>query len=579
MVKKLLGLLDKDQKVKVCILLILMIFGALLETVVVSLVMPLISVIMNPNMIHNNNYLNVVYSFLGCRSNNQFLIFIICLLIGGYIFKNIFLFFMYYAQAKFVTRNQFEMSQKLLTNFVNKPYEYYLNVSTGNIIRIIQGDVGNVFSLLNNVLQFLTEMFVAICLVILLLIIDPLMTVAIMLILMFTMFGSKAIFKKPLNKAGEESQYYSSLMNNWLIQSIQGIKDVKISNKERHFIKQYEINGEKSIVAQRKNAVLSQAPRLIIEATSMCGMLAVVAILLASGREIESMLAQIAAFAMAAVRLMPSANRMNTFLNAISFLEPSLNTVCDDIDTAQMLKAKTVIEDTNVKRLDEIKEQIEIKGVEYTYPNTDEALFHNANMTIPVGKSVAIVGTSGAGKTTIVDILLGLLEPQKGQILADGVDVKTNYEGWLAKIGYIPQSIFMIDDTIKNNIAFGLQEDEIDEDRVWKVLEDAQLAEHIRALPNGINTGIGEKGVRMSGGQRQRLGIARALYHNPEILVFDEATSALDNDTEAAIMESINKFQGEKTMVIIAHRLGTIKDCDLVYRVENGEVILEKGQL
>lgn len=200
-------------------------------------------------------------------------------------------------------------------------------------------------------------------------------------------------------------------------------------------------------------------------------------------------------------------------------------------------------------------------------------------MTIPVGKSVAIIGPSGAGKTTIVDVLLGLLDPQEGEIVADGVDVKQNYASWLSKIGYIPQTIFMIDDTIKNNIAFGVPEREIEEERVWEVLEEAQLADHIRSLPNGINTGIGEKGVRMSGGQRQRLGIARALYHNPEILVFDEATSALDNDTEAAIMESINHFRGKKTMVIIAHRLGTIKDCDLVYKVDNGRITLEKGNL
>ncbi|MCI8409686.1 MAG: ATP-binding cassette domain-containing protein, partial [Lachnospiraceae bacterium] len=191
-------------------------------------------------------------------------------------------------------------------------------------------------------------------------------------------------------------------------------------------------------------------------------------------------------------------------------------------------------------------------------------------------KSIAIIGASGAGKTTIVDIILGLLYPQKGKITIDGIDIQEDYYGWLNKIGYIPQTIFMLDDTVKNNIAFGLQSEDIDEVRVWKALEDAQLSEHIRSLPEGINTEIGEKGVRFSGGQRQRLGIARALYHNPEILIFDEATSALDNDTEAAIMESINRFQGEKTMIIIAHRLETIKNCDLVYRVEKGKIVLEK---
>lgn len=579
MIRNLNGLLDRKQKGNVFFLLVLMIIGALLETVVVSLVMPLVQVIISPNMIQDTSYLRIIYQLLGCNSNNEFLIMIILALILGYIVKNTFLYFMYYEQSKFVTENQFAMSKRLLTNFVNKPYEYYLNASTGNIIRIIQGDVGNVFALLNNVLQFLTELFVAVCLVILLVVVDPAMTIVIMLILAITMFLSKQAFKGKLNKAGEEAQHYNGMMNKWMIHTIEGIKDIKILNKERHFVQRYDENGKLSAVAQRKNAILSQAPRLIIEAVSMCGMLAMIVVLLASGRPIEGMLPQMSTFAMAAVRLMPSANRMNTYLNAISFLEPSLRTVCEDIDTSNMLKNKTTIKDNNKYPLDVIQDKIELKNIIYAYPKAETYLFHGANMTIPVGKSVAVIGTSGAGKTTIVDILLGLLEPKSGSILADGVDVKTNYEGWLAKIGYIPQSIFMIDDTIKNNIAFGISEKEIDEDRIWKVLEDAQLAEHICSLPKGIDTGIGEKGVRMSGGQRQRLGIARALYHNPEILVFDEATSALDNDTEAAIMESINRFQGEKTMIIIAHRLGTIKDCDIVYRVENGEIKLEKGNL
>lgn len=579
MVKKLLGLLNRKQKANIVFLLVLMVIGALLETVVVSLVMPLVTVIMNPNMIHDTKWLKRIYDCLGCKTDNGFLIAIIITMIVGYAFKNIFLYFMYYQQAKFVTENQFKMSKQLLSNFLNKPYEYYLNASTGNIIRIIQGDVGNVFALLNNLLQFLTEGFVAASLVVLLLAIDPLMTVIIIIILLGTMVGSKMIMKDKLTKAGEESQHYSGMMNKWMIHSIEGIKDIKILHKEDSFVQIYEENGKKNTIAQRKNATMSQAPRLLIEGISMCGMLLMIALMLAGGREISGMLAQIAAFAMAAVRLMPSANRMNTYLNAISFLEPSLRTVCEDIDTTEMIKKAKKKQKIAETPLDEIKDKIEMKDICYHYPNTEEAIFQHVGMTIPVGKSVAIIGSSGAGKTTVVDILLGLLEPQAGKILADGVDVKQNYAGWLSKIGYIPQTIFMIDDSIKNNIAFGVPERDIDEKRVWEVLEEAQLADHIRSLPRGIDTGIGEKGVRMSGGQRQRLGIARALYHNPEILVFDEATSALDNDTEAAIMESINHFRGQKTMVIIAHRLGTIKDCDLVYRVDNGTITLEKGSL
>lgn len=223
-----------------------------------------------------------------------------------------------------------------------------------------------------------------------------------------------------------------------------------------------------------------------------------------------------------------------------------------------------------------VKKSIELRDITYHYPNSEPLIFDHANMEIPVGAAVGIVGTSGAGKTTVVDILLGLLEIQTGGVYADGVNIKENYRSWLKNVGYIPQMIFMLDDTIRKNVAFGIAEEEIDEDRLWEVLREAQLDEFVKSLPEGVDTSIGERGIRISGGQRQRIGIARALYYDPEVLILDEATSALDNDTEAAIMDSINSLHGRKTLIIIAHRLQTIEKCDMVYRVENGKAVLEK---
>lgn len=575
-IKNLQKLLDKNQKRKVLLLLIMMIFCAGFEMTTVTLIIPLVSVIMNAEMIQTNAYLKYFYDLFDMKTENQFLILLVLTLCAAYIIKNIFMLLLYNLQANFVTKNQFKLSKELLENFMNRPYEYYLNASTGDIIRIIQWDVGNVFMLLNNLLSFVSELFIFVALVVLLLVVDWGMTLGIAMLLGVTMFVTKFAFKKPLVRAGEKTQKYSSIMNKWLLQSIEGIKEIKILHKEKKFIYQYELNGKKNAKVQKQNAVLSQTPRLLIETVSMCGMLGIIAIILANGRHIENMLPQIAAFGMAAVRLMPSANRMNTYLNAISFLEPSLITVCDNIAYVPERKSAKEIYNNGEIREKDLSSEIVLSHIQYAYPNVETNLFEDANMTIPAGKSVAVIGASGAGKTTIIDILLGLLEPQKGSVLFDGIDVTTDYNGWLSKIGYIPQSIFMLDDTIKGNIAFGLDDKDVDENRVWEVLEDAQLAEHIRSLPDGIYTEIGEKGVRLSGGQRQRLGIARALYHNPDILVFDEATSALDNETEAAIMDSINRFQGKKTMVIIAHRLGTIKDCDYIYKVENGKIYLDK---
>ena len=294
----------------------------------------------------------------------------------------------------------------------------------------------------------------------------------------------------------------------------------------------------------------------------------------------EELLPKIAVFGLAAMRLMPSANRINNYTTSISYLEPFLWNISDhlqdDINDSNVVYDESAYRGrVSVEKLPVTKE-ICLSDISYKYPNTDVYIFKDAHMTIPVGAAVGVVGTTGAGKTTIIDILLGLLKLESGTITADGVDISTNYQGWLKNIGYIPQTLFMTDSTIRNNVAFGYADDEIDDERVWEVLKEAQLDEFVRGLPDGLDSSIGERGIRISGGQRQRIAIARALYEDPEVLVLDEATSALDNDTEAAIMDSINILAGKKTLVIIAHRLQTIEKCNMVYRVENGKISRER---
>jgi len=319
----------------------------------------------------------------------------------------------------------------------------------------------------------------------------------------------------------------------------------------------------------------------MIEMVSVCSMLAFIAYMIYIGKEIETLVTTLGAFAMAAMKLMPSANRIVAALNQIAFQEPSLDKLLQDLALFEedeikysKYKKQNLTENRNILSFND---KIELRNITYSYQGSDKLILDNANMVIPIGKSVGIVGASGAGKTTAVDILLGVLLAQKGEILTDGINVMENYSEWLANIGYIPQNIFMLDDDIKSNIAFGVPEKLQDEEMVWKAIKEAQLEDFVKELKDGIHTQIGERGMRLSGGQRQRLGIARALYLNPKILVFDEATSALDNETEAAIMSSINSLHGKKTMIIIAHRLQTIKDCDIVYRVGDGRIIEERS--
>jgi ABC-type multidrug transport system fused ATPase/permease subunit len=288
------------------------------------------------------------------------------------------------------------------------------------------------------------------------------------------------------------------------------------------------------------------------------------------------MISLFAAFGTAAMSLLPAASRINNQMTSMAFNEPFFFNVSDNL-----------IEETNDENTDisyavvakeklPVTREVKMDGITYHYPNSDKLIFDNASVSFPIGKSIGIVGPSGAGKTTVIDILLGLLNLQGGRVLADDVDIKTHYREWLANVGYIPQMIFLLDADIRKNVAFGIPEEEIDDDKLWYALKEAQLDEFVKTLPEGVHTGIGERGIRLSGGQRQRIGIARALYNDPEVLILDEATSALDNDTEAAIMDSVNRLHGKKTLIIIAHRLQTIEKCDMVYRVENGQITKER---
>ena len=356
---------------------------------------------------------------------------------------------------------------------------------------------------------------------------------------------------------------------------------IHLNDKIDYFTDRYQRNAAGYADYQIKNNVLTNLPRLLIETVAIVGILLYVAFSMAAGVEMASLLPLISAFALAAMRLLPSVNRVNTYMANIAYYESALNYIYENVDTDALNRQEELdakrLADTNTTPVT-LNKEIALSNITFSYPNTDKKIFDNADMMIPVGKSVGVVGASGAGKTTIVDVLLGLLEPQNGTITSDGTNIFDNYGAWLSHVGYIPQTIYMLDDSIRNNIAFGVKEEDIDDARVWEVLEQAQMKEFVEGLPDKLNAQIGEGGVRISGGQRQRLGIARALYHNPELIIFDEATSALDNDTETAIMEAIDKLHGQKTIVIIAHRLRTIENCDMIYEVKDGKMELKSSR-
>lgn len=578
-IKKFDKLLNTKQKSRLVILAIITIVGAFLEVIGVSLMLPLITAIMQPDIIITNKYIAFVCRLLDLHSHRTFVIVCIIAVICIFIFKDFFLMMEYYLQARFVYNNQFATQQKILSGFLNRPYEFFVGVESGEILRVIQSDVTNTYVLLTTLLGMFTESVVALAISITIFVIDPLMTMFVVVMMAFAVIFISKLIKPILKRKGEERHIHYSLMYKWILQSIIGIKEVKVGSKEEFFKANFEISGRKYISAEKWSNVFSNIPRLIIEMVSVCSTLAFIAFMIYKGKEIETLVPTLGAFAMAAMKLMPSANRIVAAINQMVFQEPSLDKLLIDIKLFEEdeLRYADYRKDTSEKLVKglTITNKIELKDIVYHYQNSDELILDKANMVIPVGKSIGIVGASGAGKTTVVDILLGLLLAKEGEVLADDVNVMEHYSEWLSNIGYIPQSIFMLDDDIKSNVAFGVKKEDQDEERVWEALREAQLEDFVRGLKDGIHTQIGERGMRLSGGQKQRIGIARALYSNPAVLIFDEATSALDNETEAAVMSSINGLHGKKTMIIIAHRLQTIKECDMVYRVGDGKIVEE----
>ncbi len=581
-VKKLMVLLDKRQKRIMVLLILLMLVGAVLETAGVSMVVPAMQVVMDAHAVEKYRYLQVICDICRLSYDDTRGLMMVTMLALVVIFavKNIFLFFQQKAQLKFVYTNQFATSRRMMINFMERPYEYYLNADTSVIQRSITSDVNNMYGLILSLLQLISEVIVFVCLIAVSFKADVWMTVTVTVLLVAVLMIIKGILKPIMKKAGEENQEYYSGLYKWIDQSVMGIKEIKIANKENYFINEYAKCGAGYVNAVQRYNLYNATPRLLIETVAIAGMIFYMLFQLLRGTPVSDILPQVTALGVAAMRLIPCANRINNHLTAISYFEPFFMGVSDNLqeeirDESINYDERAYQTQAEIEKL-EIKDKIELKDIVYKYPNTEIFIFDHADMEIPVGKAVGIVGTSGAGKTTVVDIMLGLLRLQSGRILADGVEVRRHYRSWLKNIGYIPQTIFMIDASIRRNVAFGYGDDEIDDEKVWYALKEAQLDEFVKGLPEGLDTSIGERGIRISGGQRQRIGIARALLEDPEVLVLDEATSALDNETEAAIMDSINRLHGRKTLVIIAHRLQTIEKCDMVYRVEKGKMCRER---
>ena len=570
MYKKLSYIFSKRDKYKIALLLCIMVAGSFLELLGVAGFQPFVNIIMMPDSIQENPYLARIYQMFGCSTTESFLTVVALGIIVIYVVKNVYLWVEQNLIMKFTYGMQQKLSTRLLTTYLSEPYTFHLNKNIAELQRSMQEDTGLFTQVLMHTLQLVAEVVVCIVLGVYLFTVSNSITVVIVGLLILCVVLFTKITKRFTEQLGKEAQVYKGKLYQWVNQSLGGVKEVKVLNREEFFVSSYKKYYGLYIKGVRINRLLSITPKYMVEAVCMTGLLIAIIIKLNFGHgELENFIPQLATFAVAAFRLLPSVGRINEHVNNILYAVPSVDLIYGDL--------KGIEDYQESKGEEEGKEWsfehgITAKHITYAYPNTDTNVLEDANCVIPKGKTVAFIGSSGAGKTTMADIILGLLAPQRGKILVDDIDVFKNLTMWHHQIGYIPQVIYLSDDTIRNNIAFGIHEDQIDEEAVRTALKKAQLAEFVDTLPDGLDTIVGDRGVRLSGGQRQRIGIARALYHDPEILVLDEATSALDNETETAVMEAIESLQGSKTMIIIAHRLTTIQNADIIYEVGDGKV-------
>ena len=511
--KKFSQILTGHQKLRIFELAVLMVIGGFLEMFSVSLVLPFMDAVMQPETTMEKWYVRWVCELLDLHSPRTFLVAMALALAVVYIAKNVYLLLEFNVQYRFVYGNMLAMQRRVLRSYINRPYEYFLKVSSGEIIQVITGNVPHAFSLLQSLLAMFTELIVSGMLIAVVFVVAPLPTITIAAVLLLLLVAINFFIKPVLRKAGLSQQNAGMGMNKWLIQSIQGIKELKIMGKEEFFQNNFDVYGTTYVNSLRKNQILGVIPRFFIEALSMSTMFFIVAALIYRGNDLETIIPMLTAVAMAAIRLLPSVNRISQGLAGIAYYEPMLDKLIENLrelgDGEKVSLDPNGMDWTDVEKqanLSSFQDTIELHSISFRYPEGENDVLSDAGLTIQKGESVGIVGASGAGKTTAVDILLGLLHPQQGQVLVDGIDIADDIRGWHDQIGYIPQMIFMLDDTIRNNICFGEEARSVSDDKVWRALEDASLAEFVRSLPEGLDTEIGERGVRLSGGQRQRTG-------------------------------------------------------------------------
>lgn len=573
-INKLRFILSREQKLYCIIVFFMSLISAMLEILGVSIVIPLLSAIMSVDQVRENAYAKPVFELLHLSTDIQIILFICGSVALIYIAKNSFSIFYTWVSTKFANKIRRELSMKIFYAYIRQGYTYFVNNNSSEILRGIGGDSQSVQTIVSNMFMLMVRLITVICIVIFIIAQTPYMTLILLLFAVASSVLAELIFKNRMKKSGQDQREYSHLARQASLEAIQGSKEVFAMNRQEYFTNEYLRCMIKFDNACASAAVGASAPTNILEAVCVVGLVFAVAFQTVNTSDAGQQIVEIATVAIAAFRILPYLGAILGSANTIIYNAPGLVVAYNTLyEVKELEKNEPAISD-NSKNLDiRFQKEIQLTDITFSYSEDKGKVLDHLDMTIKKGTSIGLIGASGAGKTTLSDIILGLYKPQDGTICMDGINIEEIGDNWHYITGYVPQSVYLSDASIRRNVAFGIEEAEIDDDKVWRALEMAQLKPFVEGLKDGLDTIVGEWGVKFSGGQRQRIAIARALYSDPDILIMDEATAALDNETEKAVMESIEALQGIKTLIIVAHRLTTIKKCDEIYEVVEGKAV------
>ena len=569
--KKTLTFLSTSERKKIYILLLGFICSGILEAFGIGIIMPFIAMVNEPDILNSYPTLLKIIEMFGIVGHKWTIITFAGGILIVFCVKNLYLFFFMRFQFRFMQHNAANFSIRLLKHYLSTEYLFHLQTNSSILLRNIKMEVPKIFSsVLGTSITLVSEIITIFFVISLLLYLQPLATIVGGIILGIISIVFYRSLRKKSRYLGKQRIKHEGETYKWITQSLNSIKELNILGVEKYFLKKSDTHYQKLARISVFEYLISQTPRLFLETLMIITLMLMIILLMLEGTSMQQILPTLALFAAAAFRLMPSINRILGSVMTLRMTVPSVEVIYGNLKDI-----KENYQSRSLKSCDNglaFSQKIQVTNLSFSYPNSSENSIKNLNFVILKNSSIGIMGHSGAGKSTLLNLLLGLLQPEKGDILVDDISIKKDIKRWQNILGFVPQEIYLTDDTIKKNIAYGIDEVDINDEQVWKALQMAQLEEYVKSLPEGLNTIVGERGARISGGQKQRVGIARALYRNPEILIFDEATSALDSQTENEITKSIEQLASKKTIIIVAHRLTTIQKCDTIYNLQKGQL-------